>query len=472
MHAGLFYAVLMQYYNRPVGIFAGAMYDKGSQFFMGFLKNYDTHGTNDLRLVVSTSSIIPIAFSISTLKTHLSSGTVSPQTPKLEIRIPLEYMVRTSSIAERREGIVITANSSEVSVVAVTINIITQAQATSAAYRIFPFQRLPVSQYEYFAVSIDTKFYYLLSEFLLVGNEDNTTITVFPSTEEISLPLDAQDGGNSTIMVQPGQGHTMTLHRLQTLLITKAGTDLTGTRIVSNKPLSVLSGHECGNVPRGLAKCDHVGVHVRPTATWGKEFLLVPFLGRPSGQRFKIVAARNDTLVDRTCSGSFTGTESLTHPGDSHVFHTSPYTSCYLRSNKPLMVVQLSQGNEADGRGDPSMVLVAPMEQYVNRVSFSVLDGHLFSNSYITITTTSTKHFNPADILLDGQPVKGDWSIIISKDVNIIGLGCKVAVSPGHHIVHDNNPKGKLSVMIYGLDNKRRHAYAYLGAVSRRIPPG
>lgn len=437
---------------------------------MGFLKNYDSQGAVNLCIVLSTSSSTPVEFNIQAIGRQLGNGML-PSHSDVEIDIPREYMTRTNSYTERQKGILISTNDSEVSVIAVASNRIGVTEGTSGAYRIFPYRPAPETTryYEYFAISVEASpGFGLRSEFLLVGNEDNTTITVFPAATagSIVLPRDAQDGGGETVEITPGGGHTVTLHRLQTLLVTKADADLTGTRIVSSQPVTVLSGHECGNVPRNILKCDHVGVQVRPTSGWGRNFLLIPFLGRPGSQRFKIVAAENDTSVSRVCSGALATSMKFALAGEFYEFHTTSFMSCLVQSDKPLLVVQLSQGFQTDGIGDPAMILVSPVEQYVNKVSVLALNSDLFSNSYITITTTP-KHFNPANILLDGEPVVGDWSIVITEESYVIGYGCKVRVTPGHHSVQHNHPNGRLSVLVYGFDSVIRHAYGYIAAVSK-----
>ena len=74
----------------------------------------------------------------------------------------------------------------------------------------------------------------------------NTTITIVP-TQMIEVPEDPQNPSNPTTIINAGNTYTITLHLMQTLLI-GAVDDLTGTQIVSNKPLTVISGHECGIV--------------------------------------------------------------------------------------------------------------------------------------------------------------------------------------------------------------------------------
>ena len=123
------------------------------------------------------------------------------------------------------------------------------------------------------------------SLFLLVGNEDNTTITIVP-TQMKEVPEDSQNPSNTTTFINAGNTYIITLHLMQTLLIGSED-DLTGTQIISNIPLTDISGHEYGiasnhqwwwNVysSHDLRMwwfqwlCDYVTEQNSPTVTWGK----------------------------------------------------------------------------------------------------------------------------------------------------------------------------------------------------------
>ena len=63
--------------------------------------------------------------------------------------------------------------------------------------------------------------------------------------------------------------YTVTLHALQTLLIKVVYLDLSGTKIVSNYPLTVIGGHQCATVPVLYFYCDPIATQVPPTINWG-----------------------------------------------------------------------------------------------------------------------------------------------------------------------------------------------------------
>ncbi len=64
--------------------------------------------------------------------------------------------------------------------------------------------------------------------------------------------------------------------------------DLTGTRIVSNKPVSVVAGADWTSVAHPHMG-DHLIEQMPSTASWGVEFVTVPIATRTSGDVFRVL---------------------------------------------------------------------------------------------------------------------------------------------------------------------------------------
>ena len=89
---------------------------------------------------------------------------------------------------------------------------------------------------------------------------------------------------------------SLTLSKFQTFQVAHSS-DMSGTRIFSTKPISVLSGNECANVPTDKGYCDHLVEHIPPVNTWGQRFITAPLEGRRGGDFFRIMAANQSTDV-------------------------------------------------------------------------------------------------------------------------------------------------------------------------------
>ena len=398
-----------------------------------------------IRLVVSTENKSPVQFSVKTYSGVVYSGTTTASSP-VTVNLPTSLVTNDATYTNRNKGVhVYTTGQGSISVLAINY------KSTSVGeYVAYPCQDIGGGPYEYYIVSIGSFFTRAKSEFLLVGCEDNTTISITP-THAVSIPADLKSASSSFQTVLNGTEHRITLNQMQTLLIGRNVTDLTGSRIVSNKPLTVISGHECGNVPSTQPSCEHLTQQIPPTSTWGWEFLLVPFGGRNVGQYYKIVSSQNNTMVTRTCN-SVISTRKLSTPGDSFTFFTSTSTYCFVTSDKPVLVAQL-------GVGDPIISILPSLNQYTNHYSFFSLNTSDFNIHQISVSVLA-QYYQPSSIRLDDQPISCSWSPIYNNGGILVGYGCHRSVTGGMtHVVSHDNLDGRLAVLVYGYGDLRGYGY-------------
>ena len=106
--------------------------------------------------------------------------------------------------------------------------------------------------YQYFVFSSDSNRNFLFgptpSQFLITPCEDNTSISVRPSQpishpDWVSPSIALTDPSSTTGQNMASYGQTF--NRFDTLLISNIG-DLTGSIVISDKPVSVFVGHLCG----------------------------------------------------------------------------------------------------------------------------------------------------------------------------------------------------------------------------------
>lgn len=315
-----------------------------------------------------------------------------------------------------------------------------------------------IERYSYGVVSVGDLADELASQVLLVGCENDTTITIAP-TQSIFLPMDTQTVSASVYVEHGTQSHEIILNKMQTLLVVSFD-DLTGTNIISNKPLTVISGHECANIPLSEAGCEPLAVQVPPIATWGTRFLIAPFAGRDGPQAFKAVSSKTNTSYVYTCdsrSKFAPETSTLSFSSDSY---------CYLQSTDPVFLTELSFGGSVDSKGDPTISIISPIDQYVSAIDFVSLPTSFFMTNYISVTV-AVEHYNPDDIILDGATINCEWQEIRDVDANVVGYGCNKTISsdsetPRKHTVSHSAENGVLSVLVYGFSSFPGRGYAYL----------
>ena len=167
----------------------------------------------------------------------------------------------------------------------------------STTFEVHPYIEQPTKEYVYYGISFETDISTgYVKRLLLVGCKDNTNITIKPSVD-ITVSANLQQPTSETITVQAGHSDTFTLDDLQTLVLYSTN-DTTGTKVISNKPLSVISGQFSSN---GL-----ITTQVPPTITWGKTFILPPLVNYMfdinKQQHFKVIASEDTTRVDIQCN--------------------------------------------------------------------------------------------------------------------------------------------------------------------------
>ena len=338
------------------------------------MRTTGAHQLAVLRLVVGTPSTSAVVV-VETTSQVVHQGTVTSGSPTV-ITLSSTFQVTGADISNRNKGIHVYSNGTEPIFVVVETVITNINYGTYLAYPSLSFQS--VTSYEYVVLSQESSI--LQSTFLLVGNLDNTSITIIPS-QGVSLPSDTQTTSDLVSVEANTNSHAFSLNKMQTLLV-QSENDLTGTKVISNKPLTVISGHECANVPlTSAAGCEPLAVHVPLRASWGTKFMLAPFAGRSVAQVFKAVTATDNTSIVYTCDNitmtNFTSRE--------FQLNTSSY--CYLESSHPILVAQLSVGQTEDSLGDPAIAMISPINGYVHEIQFiSLATADFPRNQIVTLT--------------------------------------------------------------------------------------
>ncbi len=327
------------------------------------------------------------------VQSPLSSEVNKYSTP-FEIDFPADK-VNLQSPEKRNQGFFIYSEEGKpISVIALAEEI-----HSSDAFKVLPCVHHPSDGYEYYAVSVpisqierqdddEDDDFSQASEFLdieersalvIVTTEDNTTLQI-TLTQNVYLFADDLKDQVPKGKIEAGQPVTINIaKKIQTLYL-GSDEDLSGSRVVSDKPIAFFSGHECGTVPSNISYCDHMNEQIPPTATWGKQFITAPLANRTSGDTFKIVASRDNTNVQIRCTSDKSMSVSLSR-GEISQFVLSSDDSCYFMSSQPILLVQFSMSSTLDGvfLSDPFMIVVPPVEQYRSRYN-----THSFRSSVST----------------------------------------------------------------------------------------
>ena len=422
-----------------------------------------------LRLIISTSSTDGVDYTV-TSDTGLvnTSGVVTKANPAVEA-LPVE--LEAADPTERDKGIEVTATA-PISVYVTFADLVYMGD-----YLAYPCQAFPEAptQYEYYAITRGNSDD---SSVLLVACDDGTNVGI-TATQDIRVPLNTQDPNSGLITITVGKTVTIPLSGKQTLLINNEnGLDIGGTRITSNRPLTVITGNRCSKVPQNIGFCEPLYIQVPPVFTWGNRFLVTPFAGRTGGQSLRVTTAVDNTDVSFKCGNASAILTRRPSAGSSYSVQYSSSDYCYIFSNKRVFVVQVAHGGDVDtggdGMGDPAMAIVSPIQEYASSALFVSLEevGLGFDTNFISITVPIA-YFRPLGIFFDGVPLNCEWKEIFGFRNEYVGAGCTFQVtSPGLHAVEHIDNGGRISVLAYGFQSQADNVlrgYAYQASLYLQI---
>ena len=394
-------------------------------------------------------------------------GKKDQYTAPTEVELKAED-VNLDSEKTRDQTIVVTSERGDpLSVVAYA-----EEYSSSDTFKVMPCVRLPDSRYEYYAVSVPRAGLTITniitqeeiaaplqgkSAMVIVTTEDNTAISI-TLTQDITN-IDANDimdqiGGGDTL--RAGVEYSFTFPKGTQTLYLASEDDLTGSRVVSTKPIAFISGHECGTVPFNIHYCDQLIEQLPPTATWGTRFITAPIAARTAVDVLTVLAFRNRTTLQSSC---FPDILTL-NAGEFREFNVSSSSFCYFESNQPLLMIQFSVASRLDNvlAGDPFMVVVPPIEQYRSSYNISTFtssnpDLELSGMNYINILVPADSS-NPDEVRFDGQSLPlavGFEQIPCIFSEEICAYATQMNVSSASHFLTTSNSNATVNAIVYWL---------------------
>lgn len=213
--------------------------------------------------------------------------------------------------------------------------------------------------------------------------------------------------------------------------------DFTGSTVNADKPVQVLSGHFCTNIPADVPACDHIEESMFPLETLGTRYVVTSPGPPGKGQVVRIIAtAPGTTLVYNPEQPALAST--LANAGDfvEIVDTTTPFE---VAGNHRLLVAQYMQGSNAGGGGDPAMTLAVPAEQY--RTSYQFHAPTNYQTNWISIVAplVATITLDGEDLPINFAPIgNSGWGFTFTQLDN---------TGTGDHFIVSEEPFG---VQVYG----------------------
>ena len=348
---------------------------------------------------------------------------------------------------EYKEGIYLQTTGDKISVVG---KIRSHLEYNFETFFNIPVRDLCINEYIYFAVSVST-FVQADGSVVIVGTANQTTV-------DITVPVSAQIKLNNSanwLLLDPGKLYSFEIQRLQILYIAVYTTDLSGSKITTNKPISLFSGHECAFIPHSTRSCDLLMEQIPPTELWGTTYYFAPLANRVS-YTIKIIAAYNSTDVDIYCNNTVNSYTINAGIFIEVTYHNQEF--CGVNANDKVLVVQFSLSYNSDLKGDPMMTLVPATTHYTSNIISSTFQpsmGNVSYKHYINIVVFASFYQPEMISVTYGGGLKQslasqNWVPIISRNVTK-AYACQVTISHNVFEVAHSNDSALMTVVVYGF---------------------
>ena len=431
-----------------------------------------TSEPNPVTFWVAWNKVPPPTRSVSNTTHTVSRGEV------VAITVPLVVAINAQSphISDLRIQLQ-TQGGKEVTVVAVN-----EQQASTDAFLAFPKIETKSKSYEYYTLSVsrgppdvDTR-----SFFGIARIEPETTCSISPIADLTTARFIPIPGTSNTITlsrrISSDTNFNLTLSNTVTSVaaVSQRNGDLSGTRVVCDKPVSFITGHQCGRLPSDKTACDHMVEQVPPTETWGFQFFLVALSTRTE-DGYRILASRAGTQCNITCTVlSLSQIIILADPGNFKEFILQN-GYCSVECNRPVLIFQYSLGHENDGvtRSDPFIVMIPPVGQYSNDYDLIFFESKSLDTRGVAVAFEAwiniavPVEYDPSGLRFDGDPLSGvSFRDVTCSNGEVCGRVAqyKPTSRTGAHTLAHTDPNAKFIATVYGWE--RENTYGYIGGMN------
>lgn len=225
--------------------------------------------------------------------------------------------------------------------------------------------------------SLGTEFYHMGmgaghgkgSQLTLVASQDNTQVEITPTVNTLT--------GQTA-----GTPFTVTLNAGQTVMYNGGTGDLTGSKVVSDKPIALFGGNQCTNIPAGVSACDHIVSQLPSVDNYSKSWALseTPNSGT-AGNLVRVLASQDNTQV--ALNGVVVAT---INAGEFHEIPTLN-DGGIVETDKPALLGQYQKGQGATlMNSDPAFSFITGTDQWLDEYVLSTPVGaDAFPNNWLSV---------------------------------------------------------------------------------------
>ena len=320
----------------------------------------------------------------------------------------------------------------------------------------------------------------------ILATEDGTVVEITPQG-------DTYDGHLS------GETYTVLLNQGQTYyLVSQKGGRLSGTHIQARKEkkIAVYCGVPLTNIPTGVAARDCLFEQAFPVEYWGTQFIATRSMEK-DGNFIGITAAEDGTEVkvdgEKLCTLDRGQTYLLLlqgpanpyarKPGDSPIDQVIMADAIYIETSCPCEIYNYDTGSDFEGRdtqtelmysmGDPSSVWISPIQQKIERITFSTCYTRKTSDHFLNVVAETATCRQTRLTAMYGANLLDRTNLLEWKQVpgnpaySYARAKIGDAYTQAYSVFRLENPNGVIA-HVYGNGDDESYAYSVGSATIKR----
>ncbi|KAJ0000292.1 hypothetical protein NQD34_012134 [Periophthalmus magnuspinnatus] len=306
---------------------------------------------------------------------------------------------------------------------------------------------LPINEWgtEYFIFTPDGSPYNTFKEFAVTNGNEPNSVEISPTGPLRYQGRTYMSGSRLQLDLQPFESV-----QLQSRAV------LSGTQIVSKKPVAVFSGHSC---TWRFSKCNHVYEQLLPVSKWGANFIIPPLSFQKKFDSVFIQASQSTRINVQTDKGK--EVFSLSKGETKEITYHDP-TTLAIEADHAVQVLLLFNGVTL-GRNqfyDPFLTNIVPTNRFCSSYALQGLSG--FDNQALIVAKTNQM----LDIKVDGSvPKDVQWRKIEGTDYS----WAKISYNPTRDGASPTVLSSSLSFGLYSIGLSQMNGY---GAPAQCIKSG
>jgi gliding motility-associated-like protein len=309
-----------------------------------------------------------------------------------------------------------------------------------------------------------------IGELVVVATQANTVVEITPTVQGFSGRPAGQPF--QITLLNPGD-----CYQFQSVL----NGDISGTKVRSIssgqggcKPIAVFSASTWSAFDCTMPDAsggDNLFQQVFPTRSWGKQFVTAPFINRQE-DIYRIFVQNSNAVVQVQNNGVVTTLTSSSFNSNGNFYTYRSANPIIINASDPIQVVQYITSqtcktgcaiaiNNPACQADPEMVILNPVEQTLNDITFFSAHQNFVPSGQTNVTqhyvnVIISKSFKNS-VKIDNAPPVGQFIDIPNSNYSYLqeNLTSSSGVNPVHRITADSS----FSAIVYGYGEVESYGY-------------